>query len=765
MKTALRIARLELNTLFYSPIAWFLLVVFLFQCGLSYTGVLQRLLTMQYIGGNSLRWVNNATIQIFGLQGGLYGDVLRKVYLYLPLLTMGLISREVNSGTIKLLYSSPVKVWQIVGGKFMAMMAYNFLLVLVLLLLAVLGLFNIKMADPGFIFSGMLAVYLLLCAYSAIGLFMSSLTSYQVVAAISTLVIFAALAYVGSLWQDIDFVRDLTYFLSMSGRAERMIYGLISTKHVMYFVIIVAMFLSFAMIKLQSAREIRSRWQVTARYAGVFALALVIGYITSMPGFIGYYDATRSNSQTLTPAMQQIIRKMDGPLEVTSYINLVDGLYRVGQPDQRNQDMDRWEEYLRFKPDIHFKYVYYYDEPGEEQQLYKQYPGKTLQQIAEQMAYSYKTDISNFKTPAAIKRIVDLKPEGNRYVMQLRYKGQTTFLRLFDDTELFPSETETGAAIKRLTGDVPVIMFAQGQLERNKDKMGDKDYELFINQKRSRNALVNQGFNTDTISPEYRDIPSNIAVLVIADPKMPFQPLALARLQAYMNRGGNLLIAGEPGKQDVLNPLLQPLGVQLTNGMIVQKSKDFAPDMATPLLTDTAAAWSKALRQDFKDSIGVTMPGVAGLTYNSNGPFHVTPLLMTNPDISWLKKGQFTADSTNLTYNAGAGDERKAWPTALALTRDVNGRQQRVVVTGDADFLSNAELRRYSFANSDFNIQLFSWFTYRKYPINTERPEPQDNWLYLNYKSYSLLKTMLLGVLPGILVIFAAILLIRRKRK
>src|ERR1700735_4540756 len=211
MKTAIRIAKLELNTLFYSPIAWFLAVVFLFQCGLEYTDHVSYFLTIQNLGGSYLEELQFLTSGLFSGQFGLYTVILSKVYLYLPLLTMGLISREVSSGTIKLLYSSPVRISQVVFGKFIAMMGYNLIFALILLMLAVTGVFNIPEADAGMLASGLLGIYLLLCAYAAIGLFMSCLTSYQVVAALSTLVLLAVLSYIGQLWQDIDFVRDLAY--------------------------------------------------------------------------------------------------------------------------------------------------------------------------------------------------------------------------------------------------------------------------------------------------------------------------------------------------------------------------------------------------------------------------------------------------------------------------------------------------------------------------------------------------------------------------
>jgi ABC-2 type transport system permease protein len=103
----------------------------------------------------------------------------------------------------------------------------------------------------------------------------------------------------------------------------------------------------------------------------------------------------------------------------------------------------------------------------------------------------------------------------------------------------------------------------------------------------------------------------------------------------------------------------------------------------------------------------------------------------------------------------------------LALTRNVNGRQQRIVVAGDADFLSNAELGRYNprTANFNFSTALFSWFSDGEFPIDTSRPGSKDKQLNINGSGMTFLKWLLLGVLPGILLIAGAILLIRRKRK
>ncbi|HEY8387247.1 MAG TPA: ABC transporter permease subunit, partial [Parasegetibacter sp.] len=221
MNKIFRIARLELSVLFYSPIAWLLLIIFIIQSGLTFTDILYNRETNQQLG----RELQVLSKVLFAGDEGLLTKMQQNLYLYIPLLTMGLLSRETSSGSIKLLFSSPVKISEIVLGKFMAMVSYCFLLILVLMGFLVVASFSVENLDIKFVLGGIFGLFLLICAYSAIGLFMSSLTSYQVVAAISTLGVLAALNFVGEIGQSHDFVRDITYWLSMSGRSDNFING------------------------------------------------------------------------------------------------------------------------------------------------------------------------------------------------------------------------------------------------------------------------------------------------------------------------------------------------------------------------------------------------------------------------------------------------------------------------------------------------------------------------------------------------------------
>jgi ABC-2 type transport system permease protein len=124
-------------------------------------------------------------------------------------------------------------------------------------------------------------------------------------------------------------------------------------------------------------------------------------------------------------------------------------------------------------------------------------------------------------------------------------------------------------------------------------------------------------------------------------------------------------------------------------------------------------------------------------------------------------------DPDILNFDPIKGDQQGPLPAVLGLSRTINGRQQKIVVAGDADFLSNAELARFNLqtCNFDFSTAIFSWFANGEFPIDSSRPPAKDKHLDLTDSGLTFLKLLLMGILPGLLLILGSILLIRRKRK
>ena len=97
------IARTELQLLFYSPVAWLLLVVFTVQSALIFSTQFSMVAADSEIGRN----VAGASSLIFSSWTGVFPSIQGYLYFYIPLLTMGLVSKELSSGSVRLLYSSP----------------------------------------------------------------------------------------------------------------------------------------------------------------------------------------------------------------------------------------------------------------------------------------------------------------------------------------------------------------------------------------------------------------------------------------------------------------------------------------------------------------------------------------------------------------------------------------------------------------------------------------------------------------------------------
>lgn len=774
MKVIFSIAKNEFRYLFYSPIAWFVLLVFMAQCAFFYADAIYTIANTQEVylkNAPSFKGFSGSITYMVFTKGEFFANIMKNLFLFLPILTMGLISRESNSGTDALLFSSPVSTSRIVLGKYFGIMLYNLLLVLVIAILLVTGMLNIKEVDDGLLLSALLGFYLMVCAYSAIGLFMSSLSNHQIVSALGTFASIFILSRIGSLWQRHDLVRDLTWFLSLQDRTTNMLKGLIVTKDVVYFILVTGMFIAFTYLRLMGKLEFRPWYIRTGKYLAVLGMVLIVGYFSARPAITGYLDATETKRNTLHPNTQQVLKEFgDSTLEVTLYVNLLDENIVRGLPEGRNVDYlaNLWEPYLRFKPDIKFKYEYYYayDPSLDDSMLQKRFPGLSPQDIAKEYCSLFDISPSLFKPLDQLKTGADLRSEDYRMVILLKYQGRTAFVRTFDDPILWPNESNMIPGFKRILGaPIPSVAFSSGALERNIFKKGERDYSYHATIKKERMTLVNNGFDVDTINLNTENIPDNTSALVIADPKREFSADVQNKISHYVNKGGNLMINGEPGKQYVLNPVLSQFGMRFENGQLVYPTYDETPDKIISYLTpNSKELWAKPVGKNEQlgsDTLTLLMPGATQVIQSGNTGWQTDALATTMPNKSWLKKGAVVIDSILPPFNALDGDTRlSSFPTVQRLKRPFNGREQRVIITGDADFASNLRLRNFFYLTPTY-----SWLTYHLFPVPTPKKPDKDVLLTIGERAGYYQKIIFIWILPALFMLSGTLLLIRRKRK
>lgn len=769
MKKICRIAKAELLTMFYSPVAWLILIVFTIQMGISYVAILKGVTNTQHMGYN---YGSLTPSLLLDQIDGLFTVMQKYLYLYMPLLTMGLMSREYSSGTIKLLYSSPITAKDIILGKFLGMLYYGAILLGILLVLVLGFAVTVDNFNYAELFSGILGIFLLLGAYSAIGLFVSSLTSYQVVAAIGTLVLLAVLNYANQLWQDIAFVREITYWICLSGRSGPMTGGLICSEDVIYFLVVIAMFLSLSILKLQATRQSESKIKTVGKYVALIAGVVVVGYITSRPVFMYYYDVTETKRNTLSTGSQEVMANLDGKVTITTYVNILDDNSYLAMPSTVKEDEDRFKQYLRFKPDMKLKYVYYYADAGNPR-FERIYPGLSPKEQMEKEAELKEVNPQLFLPVEEVAKTIDLSGEGYHFVRVIeRENGQSAFLRLFNDMMKLPGESEISIAFKRFTTKLPIVGFLAGQGEPAITGEGlSRDYTMFADTKTFRQSLVNQGFDVQTVSvSDGQEIPDNIDIIVIADMNRPLTDEEQAKLDKYIARGGNMLIAGRARKHEVMNPLVEQFGIKFLPGTLVQKHVDEGPNVVYMSATPEMQQLSYLMEPlGPPRNAKVVMADASGMEYTTDKGYDVKVILRTDSTGCWNETETIDFVNDSVACNPAAGEVEQSYPTGLALTRKVGEKEQRILVLSDATAISNGELsgrrRIYNVLNYTLITGGFNWFSYGEAPIDIRRPSPTDMKSTLTRDDMVYVKAICFGILPGLLLLFAVISGVRRQRR
>jgi len=241
------IARNELRRIFVSPLAWAVLAVVQLILGFIFINLL-------------IDYARNADVgdQFTGVAdymgGGLYGFATIILLLVMPLLTMRLISEERKSGTLTLLLSSPASLVEIVLGKFLGLVGFMLALI-VLLALMPLSLLPGTDLDLGRIAAGLLGLFLMMLAFGAAGLFVSSLTREPTIAAVGGFGLLLLVWLMQILaYQDIPFAEVFGY-LSLIGHFDDLRRGIFDTGDVVYYLLFTTFFLWLTVQRLDLERN------------------------------------------------------------------------------------------------------------------------------------------------------------------------------------------------------------------------------------------------------------------------------------------------------------------------------------------------------------------------------------------------------------------------------------------------------------------------------------------------------------------------------
>jgi ABC-2 type transport system permease protein len=168
-----------------------------------------------------------------------------------PLLSMRLISEERRQQTLTFLFSAPLSITEVVLGKFLGLV--SFLSIVIVFIAAMVSSMNLwTEVDFGYIFSNVLGLWLLVASFSALGIYVSSLTSQPVVAGIITFIALFALLILDHFLAG-DPTSTMAY-LSLMRHFEPFSRGLLDTKDFAYFILFIITFLTLTIRRLDADR-------------------------------------------------------------------------------------------------------------------------------------------------------------------------------------------------------------------------------------------------------------------------------------------------------------------------------------------------------------------------------------------------------------------------------------------------------------------------------------------------------------------------------
>lgn len=247
MRAFLALLGKELQGFFVLPLVYFVAAVFLALSGYYFYTNLNAFITFGF--GESI---------VEHLWQRLYADVVRVVITVIPLITMRVYAEEKSLGTIELLYTAPVRDFQILAAKFLACMSVFVVIVGSTALYPYL-IWRIQPFDPSQLFAIYLGLLLLISAMVSIGIWLSSLTETQLIAAMFT---YGAILLLWNLsWNEAAVPGEWLGFVSQLcayDHFEPFARGVVDLKDVAYYLAIVT-FSGWMTMRSMESRQWRGR--------------------------------------------------------------------------------------------------------------------------------------------------------------------------------------------------------------------------------------------------------------------------------------------------------------------------------------------------------------------------------------------------------------------------------------------------------------------------------------------------------------------------
>lgn len=326
-------------------------------------------------------------------------------------------------------------------------------------------------------------------------------------------------------------------------------------------------------------------------------------------------------------------------------------------------------------------------------------------------------------------RELNIGPEG---IILVEYQGRTEKLSFLDESSL------TNALLQLANADERWVTFLTGHGERSPEGIANFDLGQFGKE------LASRKINAQTLNlAKVPAVPDNSALLVIAGPEVPLLAGEINIIKDYIERGGNLLLLSDPDNKQ-LGVLQKLLGIRQLPGVIVDSSSKLY-GINDPGFILVSEYPQHPITKGFQT---ITLyPVVAALELDGKSDFAGATLLSSSLK-SWTETGPIEG---KIGFDANSRETQGPLAFAFALTRNTGKKiQQRIVIAGDGDFLSNAYIG--NVGNLDMGLRMVMWLIHEDRFIDIPAKSASDKSLQLSQTAVAVISFGFLIIIPLLLM-------------
>ncbi len=352
----------------------------------------------------------------------------------------------------------------------------------------------------------------------------------------------------------------------------------------------------------------------------------------------------------------------------------------------------------------------------------------------------YKPDLSlSFVDPvkdAEAMRKASIKNNGE---MVVEFGGRSEHITILNE------QTLSSALLRLAHNKDQLLMYLGGHGERKLDGTANHDLGEF-------GARLQQlGYRTSSLNLAVaQEVPANTSMLVLTHPQTGLMPGEVSKLLRYIDNGGNLLWLVDAEPLRGLEPLAEKLGITFMPGIVIDPSSQ---EMNAPLNWTIGSGYPQhAITRNF-DLITV-YPDALALSVEPNNEWE-THMLVEGAARGWVSENRNSKRFDKNRDIPGPAD------LAVTLQRNVNNREQRIIVVGSGAFLANV----YSGngGNLDLGVNMVNWLANEERLIAIQPRAAKDGKITLSRNQLTVLSVSFLVVLPLLLVAMGALHWWRRK--